>query len=307
MLHNLIKLLAFITLIAISPAVAAPVADFELKPVGGGAVLKSKEARGKYLALHFLLKTECPYCLRHVRSYEVGTPTIAGVEQVFIKPDSEEAIAKWTAKLEGPDRAPIYRDPEAALAKALAIPDGYAFHGETVHYPALVILDPKGEEVFRYVGKSNADRLPFEKFAAKMAELTRPADLPHYNLTAGSPLAVGGYDVVAYQKEAKAAEGTADLASHYAGVEYRFASAANRHAFNAAPLTYLPAYGGWCATAMARGEKVAIDPANFQVTNGRVFLFYKGLLGNAKKDWVADEANLTKQADAAWTKLTAKQ
>ena len=37
---------------------------------------------------------------------------------------------------------------------------------------ALVLLDANGKEVFRYVGKSNADRLDYEKFSAKLKELT---------------------------------------------------------------------------------------------------------------------------------------
>ena len=67
----------------------------------------------------------------------------------------------------------IYRDLDAALAKAYNIPDGYKFHGQTVYFPALVLLDANGKEVFRYVGKSNADRLPYEKFSEKLAELAQ--------------------------------------------------------------------------------------------------------------------------------------
>ena len=67
----------------------------------------------------------------------------------------------------------IYRDPEAALAKAFDIPFGYKFHGQVVHYPALVILDPKGKEVFRYVGKNNGDRYEFDDFVTKIAELKK--------------------------------------------------------------------------------------------------------------------------------------
>jgi peroxiredoxin Q/BCP len=67
----------------------------------------------------------------------------------------------------------IYRDTEAGLAKAFDIPFGYKFHGQVVHYPALVILDPKGKEVFRYVGKNNGDRYDFDDFVAKIAELKK--------------------------------------------------------------------------------------------------------------------------------------
>ena len=37
-------------------------------------------------------------------------------------------------------RVTIYRDPDAALAKAYDIHDGYKFHGQTVHFPALALL-----------------------------------------------------------------------------------------------------------------------------------------------------------------------
>jgi peroxiredoxin Q/BCP len=34
-----------------------------------------------------------------------------------------------------------------------------------------VLLDPRGKEVFRYVGKNNTDRFSYEKFTAKLTEL----------------------------------------------------------------------------------------------------------------------------------------
>jgi len=33
------------------------------------------------------------------------------------------------------------------------------------------------------------------------------------------------------------------------------------------------------------GSKVDIDPASYKVTGGRLFLFYKGLIGDALKKW----------------------
>jgi len=92
--------------------------------------------------------------------------------QVFIKPDAPEEIRRWANKIESPQPI-IYRDANTALAQAFKIPHGYRFHGQVVHYPALVLLDGEGNEVFRYVGKDNSDRLPFDQFAAKIAELRR--------------------------------------------------------------------------------------------------------------------------------------
>jgi hypothetical protein len=56
------------------------------------------------------------------------------------------------------------------------------------------------------------------------------------------------------------------------------------------------------------GDKVAIDPLNYEVIDGKVYLFYKGWLGNAKKKWdakvTAETAPKTvSQADAGWSKL----
>lgn len=156
-------------------AAAAPPADFTVTAPADGKKFRLGDARGKYVALHFLLKTECPVCLRHTRDYAEKAATLPDVVQVFLKPDSAEEIQGWTAKLDAGTAPTIYRDPDAALAKAFAIPDGYAFHGETVHYPALVLLGPAGQEVFRYVGKNNGDRFGFEKLAAKLAELKQAA------------------------------------------------------------------------------------------------------------------------------------
>ena len=51
-------------------------------------------------------------------------------------------------------------------------PDGYAFHNQVVHYPALILLGPDGKEVFRYIGKNNSDRYSFEQLSIKIHELT---------------------------------------------------------------------------------------------------------------------------------------
>lgn len=150
---------------------AEPPKDFALPAIKGGAEFKLSEAKGSYVALHFLLKTECPLCLRHTHTYLKRMDELPGVKQVFIKPDSAEDIQKWAKDI--PDNSPLYRDADATLAKAYGIPDGYQFHGETVHFPAFVLLDPAGKEVFRYVGKSNRERYSFDDLKAKIAELKK--------------------------------------------------------------------------------------------------------------------------------------
>jgi peroxiredoxin Q/BCP len=155
------------------PAAAPNPPDFTVPAVVGGGHFTLSEAKGKYVAVHFLLKTECPYCLRHTADYEAKASSLPGVRQIFLKPDSEAEIKTWTSHLPAATQAslPLYRDAGAALAVAYHIPDGYAFHGQTVHYPATLLLGPDGKEVFRYVGKNNGDRLSFEKLTAKVSEL----------------------------------------------------------------------------------------------------------------------------------------
>jgi peroxiredoxin Q/BCP len=175
---NFTRLLRFLALafplVALAPLLSgANPADFTLKSATGAETFSLAAAKGKFVALHFLLKTECPYCLRHTRDYFTQAGTLPNVVQVFVKPDTESEIARWAAKLPAEELAqnPIYRDADAALAKSFSVPDGYKFHGQVVHYPATILLGPDGQEVFRYVGKNNSDRLSFEKLAEKIAEL----------------------------------------------------------------------------------------------------------------------------------------
>lgn len=150
---------------------ANPPTDFTLKAPVTGQTFRLSEAKGSYVVLQFLLKTECPVCLRHTRSHFLNTEKLKGTIQLFVKPDGTEALTAWARQL-GADPSPvIYQDPDATLATAFSIPDGYSFHGETVHYPALLILDPQGHEVFRYVGKDNSDRYSVTQLNQKLAEL----------------------------------------------------------------------------------------------------------------------------------------
>lgn len=134
-----------------------------------------RKEKGKFVALHFLLKTECPYCIRHTQEYFSKAKTLKNVVQVFIKPDTELEIRAWSGKLAAEDlkNFPIYRDPDAKLAKQLGIPDGYKFHNQIVHYPATVLFGPDGKELYRYVGKNNSDRLSFDQLVLKVNELSK--------------------------------------------------------------------------------------------------------------------------------------
>jgi peroxiredoxin Q/BCP len=150
---------------------AQNIKDFTLTSVTDNSTFNLNKSKGKFVALHFLLKTECPYCIRHTSEYFDKATTLPDVIQVFIKPDSEKEIKEWASKLKSTNALPIYQDQDAKLADQFNIPNGYQFHGQVVHYPALILLNKKGEEVFRYVGKNNSDRFSFDQLKTKIEAL----------------------------------------------------------------------------------------------------------------------------------------
>lgn len=111
---------------------------------------------------------------------------------------------------------------------------------------------------------------------------------------------IHGYDPVTYLTIKQAKEGKKEIKQNFEGVTYLFSSEENKVAFNKEPNKFIPAYGGWCAYAMAEGEKVDIDPKSFKVINGKTHLFYNGIWGNTLKKWDKDESNLKTNADKEW-------
>jgi peroxiredoxin Q/BCP len=152
---------------------AQDVIDFTLKSVTDNSSFTLSKSKGKFVVLHFLLKTECPYCIRHTNDYLSKASSLPNVLQIFIKPDEAKDVKEWSNKLAGNDstKFPIYQDVNAKIADQYKIPSGYAFHGQIVHYPALILLNEKGEEVFRYIGKNNSDRYSFENLKTKVNEI----------------------------------------------------------------------------------------------------------------------------------------
>lgn len=126
----------------------------------------------------------------------------------------------------------------------------------------------------------------------------------NYNLEKG--LAIQGYDPVAYFTENKALEGNKSISSTHNGATYYFANIKHKTLFDNDPSKYEPAYGGYCAYAMAFGDKVKIDPETFKIKHNRLFLFYNFRFNNTLKDWNKDEANLFRKAESEWEKIISK-
>jgi YHS domain-containing protein len=118
-----------------------------------------------------------------------------------------------------------------------------------------------------------------------------------------SEFAIQGHDPVSYILDQKAQKGKKEFKATFDGLDYLFESAEHKVAFLKSPEKFIPAYGGWCAYAMAEGEKVDIDPKTFKIIEGRTYLFYNGLWGNTLEKWKKDETNLKKNADKSWQEI----
>jgi YHS domain-containing protein len=87
------------------------------------------------------------------------------------------------------------------------------------------------------------------------------------------PLALKGYDPVAYFTDHKAMPGVEQYEFTFDGQRYRFASARHRDLFKASPDKYAPQFGGLCAMNLSRGVRRESDPHNWVISNGNLYVF----------------------------------
>ena len=127
----------------------------------------------------------------------------------------------------------------------------------------------------------------------------RAAEAPVYTGFLSS-LAVNGHDPVAYFTEGKPVEGSAKFESRYNGATWRFASAANKAAFDAEPERYAPQYGGYCAWAVSQGYTAKGDPANWRIVDGKLYLNYNA---EVQQTWEKDIPGNIGKADGNWPKV----
>ncbi len=110
----------------------------------------------------------------------------------------------------------------------------------------------------------------------------------------------GGYDTVSYFETGKPAKGSREYTTKHLGVTWRFASAENLTRFEANPERYLPAYGGYCAWAVAQGYLAKGDPQHWAIRDGRLYLNYNE---SVQDRWLKDTEGFIRQADANWPKV----
>ena len=87
------------------------------------------------------------------------------------------------------------------------------------------------------------------------------------------PLAIKGYDPVAYFTLDKAVLGKPDVEYEWDEQRYRFVSVEHRELIKADPVRYAPQFTNFCAMALARGEVHEANPEYWLVSDGRLYLF----------------------------------
>ena len=112
--------------------------------------------------------------------------------------------------------------------------------------------------------------------------------------------AIRGYDPVAYFTEGRPLEGSGDYMAEWMGATWRFASAANRDAFEADPARYAPQYGGYCAWAVSQGYTASVDPAAWRIVGGKLYLNYSK---SVQRRWEQDTAGNIAKGDRNWPGL----
>jgi hypothetical protein len=86
-------------------------------------------------------------------------------------------------------------------------------------------------------------------------------------------LAISGFDPVAYFIDGVALPGKLEFECEFAGAVWRFRNEGNRAAFIAEPQAYMPRFGGYDPTGVARGVAVPGNPRFWLISADHLYLF----------------------------------
>jgi len=112
--------------------------------------------------------------------------------------------------------------------------------------------------------------------------------------------AINGYDTVAYFTVGKPVKGQDKLVTDWMGAKWKFSSQAHLDLFKADPEKYAPQYGGYCAFGVSRGYLVKVEPDQFTVREGKLYLNYDA---DVQAKWSKDIPGYIQQADAKFRAL----
>lgn len=89
-----------------------------------------------------------------------------------------------------------------------------------------------------------------------------------------SGVAIRGTDTVAYFTEGKPVKGSDAFTTEWNGATWKFASQEHLDLFVANPEKYAPQYGGYCAYGVTKNNLVKVEPENWTIVDGKLYLNY---------------------------------
>ena len=97
-----------------------------------------------------------------------------------------------------------------------------------------------------------------------------------------------GYDLVSYFNGGEPKKGKKDYQVNYDGLTLFFVNMSNMQEFKRDPESYLPAYGGYCATAVSNETFVVPNFSNYTIQDDRLLFFEVRGFFNGKTEWNKD-------------------
>ena len=112
-------------------------------------------------------------------------------------------------------------------------------------------------------------------------------------------VAIHGYDPVSYFEGAPQA-GDPQYFTDVDGARYLFASVTHKAKFDAAPASFAPQYGGYCAFGAAMGHKSPTQPDTGQIIDGKLYLNYND---KVQTMWKKDIPGMLSKANDRWAEV----
>ena len=117
-------------------------------------------------------------------------------------------------------------------------------------------------------------------------------------------VAIRGYDTVAYFTKSMPVEGNDSFTTQWSDATWKFSSQEHLDLFIADPEKYAPQYGGYCAYGVAQESLVKIEPEQWSIVEGKLYLNYNAKLN---REWKEDIPGFIIKADALFEKLLKEQ
>ncbi len=125
-----------------------------------------------------------------------------------------------------------------------------------------------------------------------------------YSCQVGS-VAFDGYDLVSYFQGGPVL-GKKDISMEYDGIILQFSSRENLATFKKNPGKYLPAYGGWCATAITHSSFVVPNYTMYKIQDEKLLFFEVRGFFNGRSQWDKDPLKHEFLADRSYRESVTK-